>query len=153
MRTLPKPIVLDRDEASSLICEMIRLMLAHQIKLGAVDVDCFRQFIPLLLLLVVDPETSHALRRTIDETLTAIWVKSALVHADMTQGQDFFTHGVGHIALNIRRQSESLPMAVKSQILMAIGHATFESRGVSRWYAMSLLLPGSTKALDQVRCS
>lgn len=153
MRTLPKPIILDREEASSLICEMIGLMLAHQIKLGAVDVDCFRQFIPLLLLLIVDPETSPALKRTIDDTLTAIWVKSAFVHGGITRSQDFITDGAGHTALDILRKSESLPMAVKSQILMAIGHATFESRCVSRWHAMSLLLPNSTEGLDQVRSS
>jgi hypothetical protein len=153
MRTLPKPIVLDREEASSLICEMIRLMLAHQIKHGVVDVDCFRQFIPLLLLLVVDPETSPSLRRTIDNSLTAIWTKGYLEHGGITRGQYCIADGAAYVAMEILRQSESLPMAVKSQILMAIGHATFESRGVSRWYAMSLLLPGSTKALDQVRCS
>lgn len=147
---LPREVSLDREEASSLICELIRLRLNLEIKCGCVDVGTFRKFIAPLLLLVVDPNTSPALRRTIDDTIAAIWSQSAYVYEDITRQESFITDGTGFIALDILHSTEFLPTSIKSQVLLAIGHSTFESRSVSRWYAAGLLLPGSLKGLDTV---
>jgi hypothetical protein len=149
----PTAITLDRQEASSLICELIRLRITYETKRGFVDVSTIRNFIPLLLLLAVDPSTSPALRRTIDDTLAKIWVESAFVYEDIGRRESFITDGSGFIALDILEHTESLPMFVKAQVLVAIGHATFESRSVSRWYAAGLLLPGSLKELNKVSFS
>jgi hypothetical protein len=115
-----------------------------------VDVDCVRKFIPLLLLLAVDPQTSPALRRTIDDTLVALWAESAFIYDGITRRVSFMTDGSISIAMQILRHVDSLPMFVKTQVLLAIGHRSFESRSVGRWYAAGLLLPGSLKGLDQV---
>jgi hypothetical protein len=146
----PEGIFLDREEASSLICEWIRLKIISQVRVGQVDVDCVRRLIPLLLLLAVDPGTSPALRRTIDDTLVALWTESTFMNDDLTRRFSFMTDGSIPIAMDILRYTDSLPMFIKTQVLLAIGRRTFESRSVNRWYAAGLLLPGNLKGLDQV---
>jgi hypothetical protein len=146
----PEGIFLDREEASSLICEWIRLRIESEGRFGQVDVDCVREIIPLLLLQAVDPQTSPALRRTIDDTLVALWTESAFMDNDLTRRVSFVTDGAIPIAMDILRHTDALPMFIKTQVLLAIGHRTFESRAVNRWYAAGLLLPGSLKGLDQV---
>jgi hypothetical protein len=146
----PEGIFLDREEASSLICEWIRLRIELEGRFGQVDVDCVRKFIPLLLLQAVDPQTSPALRRTIDDTLVALWTESAFMDNVLTRRVSFVTDGAIPIAMDILRHTDSLPMFIKTQVLLAVGQTTFESRSVNRWYAAGILLPGSLKGLDQV---
>ena len=149
----PEGIFLDREEASSLICRWIRSRMESEVKSGQVDVDCVRKFIPLLLLLAVDPQTSPALRRTIDDTLVALWTESAFMDDGLSRRASFMTDVSISIALDILRHTGSLPMFIKTQVLLAIGHRSFESRAVNRWYAAGLLLPGSLEGLDQVSVS
>ena len=146
----PEGIFLDREEASGLTCEWIRLKIESEVKSGQVDVDCVRKFIPLVLLLAVDPQTSPALRRTIDDTLVTLWTESTFIYDGITRHVSFMTDASISIALDILRHTDSLPIFIKTQVLLAIGHRTFESRAVNRWYAAGLLLPGSLEGLDQV---
>jgi hypothetical protein len=139
----PEGIFLDREEASSLICEWIRLRIESEGRFGQVDVDCVREIIPLLLLQAVDPQTSPALRRTLDDTLVALWTESAFIDDALTRRVSFMTDGSIPIAMDILRYTNALPMFIKTQVLLAIGHRTFESRAVNRWYAAGLLLQGS----------
>jgi hypothetical protein len=146
----PEGIFLDREEACSLICDWIRLKIESSVRFGHVDVDCVREIIPLLLLQAVDPQTSPALRRTIDDTLVALWTESTFMDNDLPRRVSFMTDGSIPIAMDILRRTDSLPMFIKTQVLLAIGQTTFESRSVNRWYAAGLLLPGSLEGLDQV---
>jgi hypothetical protein len=118
-----------------------------------VDVECVRKIIPLLLLQAVDPQISPALRRTIDDTLVILWTESAFIYDGVTRRVSFMTDGSIPIAMGILRHTDALPMFIKTQVLLAIGHRTFESRAVNRWYAAGILLPGSLKGLDQVSIS
>jgi hypothetical protein len=69
---------------------------------------------------------------------------------DLTPRVSFVTDGAIPVAMDILRHTDALPMFFKTQVLLAIGHRTFESRSVNRWYAAGLLLPGSLQGLDQV---
>jgi len=146
-------IFLDREEASGLVCEWLRLRMQVEASQGQMDVESIRKFIPLLLLQAVDPQTSPALRRTIDDTLVTLWTESAFIEGGTTRRIPFMADGAILIAQDILRYARALPMFVKTQILLAIGQTTFESRAVNRWYAAGLLVPGCLEGLKEVRIS
>jgi len=153
MPIFPDGIFLDREEASGLVCEWLRLRIEAEINHGQTHVESVRKYIPLLLLQAVDPLTSLALRRTIDDTLVILWTESAFVDDSTTRRFSFMADGAIFIAQDILRYARALPMFVKTQILLAIGQTTFESRAVNRWYAAGLLVPGCLEGLDEVRIS
>jgi hypothetical protein len=114
------------------------------------EVTFIRFLIPILLLLKVDLGTSLALRRTIDDTLDLLWVEGVWESPGVTPNQSLTTDGAIPIALDLVRQTKSLPGSVQTSVLLAVGQTTFEARMVSRWYAAEILSPGCLEALDQV---
>lgn len=114
------------------------------------EVSDRRYLIPILLLLKVDSGSSLALRRTIDDTLDALWVESVWNPPEVISCPSSTANGAISIVMDLLRQTRSLPCSVQTSVLLAIGQTTFEARLVARWYAVEILSPGCLEALDEV---
>lgn len=113
------------------------------------EVASRRFLIPILLLLKVDSGSSLALRRTIDDTLDLLWVASVWDSPGVSCPSST-ANGAISIAMDLLRQTRSLPCSVQTSVLLAIGQTTFKARLVARWYAVEILSPGCSEALDEV---
>lgn len=108
-----------------------------------------------LVFLAVDLTTSSSLRRTLDDTIAALWVHSLSVggsarsEADEAEYRDSKAIDLAKSLLD-SAESMSLSMGVKTRVLAAIGQRNEESRSIARWYATGLLLSGSKQAIHEV---
>lgn len=106
-------------------------------------------------MLAIDSQTSSGLRRSIDDCLfdllpvaisDSVRASVPYINAGLTPLQ---TAAV--VAQDVLQLLRPYSLNVRVQALLVIGQGSDAGRGIGRWIAMDLLVPGSSNSLSKVR--